>query len=255
MNKLKDGQFTVGEVQFVSTLLGQMPYDKSFPRTSFQTLLPRAHLTRNLAVIDVLRLLALNQSAAKVMSNMRDALGQLLVHHGNSKAPGPNQLMVIRFFANLFKWDFFREFLLQYSDRVSWRGITQLPYWEITFMSFSCWAVLPLNGTERTIWAWLSLRCCWSKSLADWSHSLKSHVLISIFSFTVLYRAQNAIHAKVQTVAILNEVMDYNKQVCCTVPLTNPFFSSWTLLKMKTLFIVHLLLWATWYEFEDWIII
>lgn len=69
-------------------------------------------------VIDVLRLMALNESAAKVMSNMRDALGQLLVHHGNKKAPAPNQLMVVRFFANLFRWDFFREFLLQYSDRV-----------------------------------------------------------------------------------------------------------------------------------------
>lgn len=31
MDKLKDGQFTADEVQFVSTFLGQLPYDKSFP--------------------------------------------------------------------------------------------------------------------------------------------------------------------------------------------------------------------------------
>ena len=73
-----------------------------------------------LLVIDVLRLLALSQSAAKLLSDVsvRNVLGQLLAQHGSKTAPGPNQLMVVRFFANLFRWDFFREFLMQNSDRV-----------------------------------------------------------------------------------------------------------------------------------------
>jgi phospholipase A-2-activating protein len=152
MNKLKDGQITADELQFVFKLLGHWPNDKCFP------------------LIDVLRLLALNESAAKLMSNvaMRDALGQLLVQHGNKNAPGPSQLMVIRFFTNLFRWDFFREFLLQYSDRL-----------------LSC-AATEWHGKD----------------------SLSVMVATLLLNFTVLYRAQNATHAKVQTVAILNEFLN-----------------------------------------------